>query len=173
MGSVIRVEISEEKQAEIRELVSQIVEEKAKEAYHQRDNRKENKRFFTGLMGEAALEQLLGVDIIDKEAGNSKKYNFPDIPGYDVGIKTVEYGKYPLIRKENTYPQIFCVLDPRHNGVVYVCGLATVDVLNTFQDDNLILDPNLRKEGWKTGFCGFHNLQTVESILDIEKYRRH
>lgn len=174
MGSVIKVSISEEKQAKIKELVSDIVDAKAKEDHHKIDNRKESKRFFTGLMGEAAVEEVLGMPIIDWTVGNSNKYHHPDIPGYKVGVKTVEYGKYPIIfKKNNYYPQIFCVLDPRQSGVVYVCGLATPDVLNTYQNDDFILDPNLRARGTKTAFCGFHNLKSVESILDIEKYRRN
>ena len=64
----------------------------------------------TGLLGELALEYTLGIKFIDWSIGKSADYHIPDIPGYKVGIKTVEYGKFPIIFKKNYYPQIICVV---------------------------------------------------------------
>lgn len=99
-------------------------------------------------------------------------YHVPDIPGYSVGIKTVEYGKFPLIFKKNDYPQIICILDPSHYGTVLVCGLATADVLNKYQDDDLILDSKLKARGTKTGFYGLEHLLHIESLNDIDPYKK-
>lgn len=171
MSTVVKVEIDEQKQEKIYKFVTELVQAKAKEQHHKQDNRKEFKRFFTGFMGEAALEELLDIPIIDWSIGDSSKYHVPDIPGYKVGVKTVEYGKYPIIFKNNWYPQIFCVLDPQEKGTVYVCGLGTKDVLNAYQSDDLILDPRLRSRGTKTGFNGFRHLLPVRSLEDLEKYK--
>ena len=72
--------------------VKRMAEAKAKESHHQQDGYNEEKRIMTGLLGELALEHVLGIKIIDWSIGKSKDYHNPDIPGYKVGIKTVEYG---------------------------------------------------------------------------------
>lgn len=144
---------------------------KAKEAHHKIDCFNEEKRIMTGLLGEKALEHVLGIDIIDYTIGNSKNYNVPDISQYNIGVKTVEYGKFPVIFKNNSYPQIICVVD-KSKKAVYVLGLATVDVLNKYQSEDLILSPYLRARGTKTGFYGLDKLIPIHSIEDILKYKQ-
>ena len=156
----------------IYDLVNDIVERKATEEHHKIDNQSEFKRFTTGFLGEAAIEKLFGINVIDWSIGDSKSYHVPDVPGYSVGIKTVEYGKFPIIFKNNYYPQIMCIRSIKEENVVAVCGLATKDILNTYQDDDLILDANLRARGTKTGFYGFGFLKPVNTILDIKEYKK-
>lgn len=151
--------------------VRRMAEAKAKEIHHQKDGYNEEKRIMTGLLGELALEHILGIKIIDWSIGKSKDYHTPDIPGYKVGIKTVEYGKFPIIFKKNYYPQIICVVK-KDNKAVYICGLGEVDVLNKYQDDDLVLSPNLRARGTKTGFYGLDKLKPVHSIDDISIYKK-
>lgn len=152
--------------------VSALTAKKAEEKHHIIDNRKETKRFTTGFLGEAALEKVLGIPIIDWTIGDSDSYHIPDVPGYKVGIKTVEYGKFPIVFKKNYYPQIICIVDTNKFGTVYVCGIASPDVLNKYQDDDLILDSKLKARGTKTGFYGFDYLEPVHSIVDIEMYKK-
>lgn len=151
--------------------VKRMADAKAKEEHHKKDGYNEEKRIFTGLLGELALEHLFGIKIIDWSIGKSKDYHTPDIPGYKVGIKTVEYGKFPIIFKKNYYPQIICVVK-KDEKAVYVCGLAEVEVLNKYQDEELILSPNLRARGTKTGFYGFDKLKPTHSIGAISKYKK-
>ena len=169
--SFVRVIISDEYLQRIKLLAESIVEAKLTEGHHKVDNSQELKRFTTGLMGEAALEKLLGINIIDWTVGNSNHYHHPDIPGYSIGIKTVEKGKFPIIFKSNHYPQIICIRADYRDDLVFVCGLATVNVLNSYQSDDLILDPKLRARGTKTGFWGFPYLSPVRSVDDIIRYK--
>ncbi len=172
METAIKIDIDDAFQKRITSFVEELIEAKKKEDHHKRDNQKEIKRFSTGYLGEAALEKLFDMPIIDWTIGDSSAYHVPDIPGYSVGIKTVEYGKFPIIFKKNFYPQIICVSDPKNYGTVLVCGLATQDVLNKYQSDDLILDPRLRARGTKTGFYGFEYLQHIESLADIEQFKK-
>ena len=154
--SFIRVFVDQEYVIRIKSFVKKIIEAKSKETHHKIDSLQEEKRFTTGFLGEAALEKLLGIPIIDWSIGNSDFYNNPDIPGYKVGIKTVERNKFPIIFKNNGYPQIICIKSIQRDDLVFVCGLATTKVLNEYQDDNLILDPNLldvlpRASPWESG----------------------
>ena len=151
--------------------VTKMANAKAKEEHHQQDGFNEEKRIMTGLLGELAIEHRLGIKIIDWSIGKSRDYHTPDIPGYKVGIKTVEYGKFPIIFKKNFYPQIICIVK-KDEKAVYVCGVADVDVLNKYQDDNLVLSPYLRARGTKTGFYGFDKLKPIRTIDDIAQYKK-
>lgn len=172
MKTAIRVQVEKDVVDRITKFVPELIQKKLDEGHHINDNRKEIKRFTTGYLGEAALEIVLGIPIIDWTIGDSAYYHKPDIPGYNVGIKTVEYDKFPVIFKNNNYYQIICIVDPTEIGTVYVCGIASPEVLNKYQDDDLILDPNLRARGTKTGFYGFDYLEPVHALADIEKYKK-
>jgi len=171
-GNFKRILIDREYISKIENFVAKIVAFKNKEDHHIVDSNKESKRFMTGFMGEAAIEKLFGIQIIDWTIGNSSYYHHPDIPGYNVGIKTVEKGKFPIIFKQNKYPQIICIRSDYRDDLVFVCGLATADVLNRCQSDTLVLDPRLQGRGTKTGFWGFNELTQVSSLDDIFEYRK-
>ncbi len=168
-SSFNRIDVEPAYVARIEAFVGELIRRKSTEAHHRMDHNQEVKRFTTGFLGEAALEQLFGFPIIDWSIDDSKLYHHPDVPGYRIGIKTVEFGKFPVIFKKNDYPQIICI---RYQNHVYVCGLATADVLNRYQNDDLIVDPRLRARGTKTGFYGFAHLQPVGCLADIAAYRR-
>lgn len=167
-----KVEIDREYIDRISTFVSKLIEKKSGEQHHVVDNRKESKRFTTGFLGEAALEKILRMPIIDWTIGDSDSYHVPDIPGYKIGIKTVEYGKFPVVFKKNYYPQIICIVDTLNIGTVYVCGIAMPDVLNKYQDDDLILDSKLRERGTKSGFYGFDYLKPITGVIDIEEFKK-
>lgn len=158
-GKFVKVIIPDETMEKIEKLSDEIICCKMKEKEHKIDNTNEKTRWMTGLVGEAACEIYYGLKIIEWSAGETLKYKHPDIQGLcigDVGIKTVEKGKFPIIYKENPYPQLFCIRT-KYNEVL-ICGLATKSILNRYQNDDLIIDPNLRKKGCKTGFYGFNYL---------------
>lgn len=178
----IRFEFTKQELLPIIELTKKIVAEKEKELNHQIDDLNTHKRFMTGLIGELAIERLLGINFIDYEQienqTHSKFFNSPDLQkaGLNLGVKTVEYGKVPLIPAHNTYSQIICIRDTPNS--VLVCGLATKEVLNVYQDEELVLSEKLKElndkkrsennlKNIKTGFFGFHKL--IDTKLVIEK----
>ena len=61
----IRVVIDASYVKKIHDFVSKLVLEKRKEKHHTIDSKNEVKRYLTGLLGEAALEQLLKIKIIE------------------------------------------------------------------------------------------------------------
>lgn len=152
----------------IDDFVRAVIERKSGEAHHIIDHGQEYKRFFTGMMGERAMEILFGVSFIDWSIGYSNDYNTADLRllGYNVGIKTVELHKFPIIHKVAHRPELINIR--RTEDTIILCGLATVDVLNEYQDDDLILSPALRRRGTKTGFYGFDKLQKVKTLSDID-----
>ena len=164
----IPLQVPDEKLGAIETFCLKVIEAKKSEQHHQSDPNQEFKRFYTGITGEAAIEELLGISFIDYTIGNSSAYHKSDLKsvGLNVGIKTVEFGKFPIIFKKSFYPEIIVIkADPIH----VVCGLALVEVLNKFQDDNLILSPYLKSRGTKTAFYGFSELIPFKSIDDLRK----
>ena len=161
------VELNEDEVKRIEKLTDDVVSRKHYEIHHKFDCRKEYNRFFNGFIGELAVEKLLGISVVDWSVGNSINYNKPDIRGYNVGVKTVEKGKFPIIFKDNYYSQIICIKCSRN--VVFVCGLATKETLNKYQSDDLIIDSRLREKGTKTGFYGFSHLINISSKNDLDK----
>lgn len=175
----IRVEFTKQELLPIIELTKKIVAEKQKEENYKIDGISTHKRFMTGLIGELAIERLLGINFIDYEQQenqtHSKYFNTPDLEraGYKVGVKTVEYGKVPLIPSYNNYSQIICIRDTPKS--VLICGVATPDILNTFQDESLVLSKKLKElndkkrsrnntKNIKTGFFGFNQLLSIDIL---------
>ena len=167
----IRIEISESQYKKVKDFAEEVIKLKEKETHYLKDNEKMKKRFMTGMIGESAVEKLLGIPIVDFTIGNSKDYNHPDIPNYNIGIKTVEYFKFPVVPIKNEVNQIICIKGIESDKEVYMCGLATTEVLNEYQDINLILDSNLRMRNVKTGFYGFDKLIKIKSLSDIKDYK--
>ncbi len=149
-------------------------EQKLKERSWQRDSGSMIKRLVTGILGELALEQYLGMEFVDWSIGKTVDYEKPDLSalGVDIGVKSVEFSelpnsidRFPIILKQNTYPQAFTFYKPLQK-TVFICGLATTDVLNTYQTAALVLSPALRAKGNKTAFYGFEQLLPPSSISE-------
>ena len=164
----VKVQIDAKKKKKIEDFIPVIIAAKQAENEHRFDCFNEEKRWRTGLYGEAALENLFGISIIDWTVGPSQQYGVPDVKGYKVGIKTVEAGAFPIIKKRNSYSQIICIKDGED---VLVCGIAEPDVLNNYQSEDLILSSRLKAKGYKTGFYGFDYLMDCKTIKDIERFK--
>ena len=154
----------------VNSFVRLVVKEKNKEEHYKSDNNSKFKRFYNGIIGEVAIEKLLGMEgkIIDWSVGNSNTYHKPDLSaiGLKVGIKTVEYGLFPVIFKISYYPEIINIVYKKK--YVYVCGIALKDTLNKYQSNSLIKDKNLKKRSTKTGFYGFQHLKQFSSIKELK-----
>lgn len=143
------------------------------EVVYQIDGAQLVERSVTGILAEYAvqtyLKSIINIDdFVDTRIGVSKAFDVPDIPQLNMGIKAVERGKIPVVpmKGNNSYPQIICIVDKKTEirPVVYICGIATPNVMDTYQSDELILDPNLRARAVKSGFYGFQYLESIDSL---------
>lgn len=149
------------------DFVKGVMSKKKKEKHHIQDPYNEAKRWRTGMGGELALEIFIDKKFADLSIGNSNDYHVPDLSklGLTVGIKTVELGKYPVIFKRSEKPEIIILkLDSERYCIL---GLATVEILNKYQDDDEILSPSLRSRGTKTGFVGLHSLKRFKNYEEL------
>lgn len=162
------VTVPEPKLQRLRDFVRDVQAAKRQEQHHQADPNNERKRFYTGMLGECAVEELLNVSFVDWSIGDSKAYHVGDLSsiGLNVGIKTVEHGSFPVIFTYPKRPEIICV---RMNETqVYVCGLATVAMLRQYQDSSLIKSPSLRNRGTKTCYYGFDQLKPFQNMNGLK-----
>ena len=165
-----RVELQREDLEKVQNFSRAKAAEKEKENLYQKDPHNIVKRARTGQLGEVAVEKLIQVAFVDYRIGKSSEFNTFDIPVYGIGVKAVEWGKFPLVQKKNSYPQIICVLGKATESgpvVVYVCGVATPTLLNTKSTEALVLDEDLRKRQAKVGFYGFAELSKLEGNIKL------
>lgn len=152
------------------DFVRSVMAKKKEEKHHIQDPYNEAKRWRTGMGGELALEIFINKKFADLSIGDSKDYHVPDLSalGLNIGIKTVELGKYPVIFKRSEKPEIIILkLDSTRYCIL---GLATVDILNKYQDDSVILSSSLKARGTKTGFVGLHSLKRFKTYEDLTEY---
>lgn len=151
----------------VREFAKQFQKAKSFEHLHQIDDEQEIKRYMTGFSAELALEKLLGVKILDTSLGKSENYNHADLKenGINVGIKCAHYGNYPVVFKKPYNAEIVTVL---RGNKVYVCGVASIQTMLDYADDNLILNAKFRARGVKSGFYGFDQLIPFANLDELK-----
>ena len=155
---------------------------KLKEGRFQMDHDRMTNRALTGFLGEAAVEVLLGTPVLDRGPDgrivveDSRKFHAADLSktGLDVGVKTVEWGKFPVVKRNVKRPQMIGFkMDER---TFLIGGYASMKVLREHQSSVYVINDNLRnKRTWdgqieKISFWGFHKLQQVRSLEDLRKH---
>jgi len=140
---------------------------KSTEQIHKIDNDQEIKRYMTGFSAELALEKMLGVKILDTTFGKSENYNHADLKGLgiNIGIKCAHYGNYPVVFKKPYNAEIITVL---RGDKVFVCGVASIQTMIDYCDDNLILNAKFRARGVKSGFYGFNQLLSFKDVDELK-----
>lgn len=171
-----KVTISEEKYAQLKKFVSLAIASKRNQPQYLKDPGSLEKRYYTGWGGECAVAQFLGVDTVDFSIGNSIDYDVPDLihAGFEVGVKTVSVGDFPLLRKPSpsttNTPQIIVMKEDMYN--YYICGLATYDVVNNvaFFKEALVRSKKVRDLGIKSAFYRF-DLLTPLSLKALSPFK--
>lgn len=167
------VQITKEMEDEANKFCEKIIVEKIKENCYKTDHQKLKKRYMTGILAEMAVLTQIGYSYQDAELdiGDSTAYSHSDLQKigfFHTGIKCVSAAnKYPIIYKQNKENQIICILKDKY---VDICGIATIDLLNNCQSDDYIIDPLLRKKGYKTAFTGLSQLIpfSLEKLIELE-----
>jgi hypothetical protein len=167
----IKISFSDKELVQLNTFVDGIIKEKIKEKHYQVDDGSLRKRFYTGFLGEMAVSLIFEKNTVDWAIGNSKIFNKADLSslGKDIGIKTVEWGKFPIIHKNPKRPEIINIRD---GNSIYVCGIASVENMKNNSTDDLILSDQLRQRNVKTGFYGFDDLKYLPKERVIQKLNR-
>ena len=162
-----KVSLSVDKDVQIRSFVKQVIEKKRAEGgQYFKDPNSLAKRYYTGWGGECAVEKYIGKPFVDFSIGDSHDYYVPDLrsAGYEVGVKTVNLGDFPLLRKptpsSSNTPQIIVIRET--NLDYYICGLATYDVVNDPSNFSqlLVKSRGVLEVGAKSAFYRFDLLSS-------------
>lgn len=168
LDSYPKVSLSTNKDAQIRSFVKRVIEKKRSEGgQYFNDPESLAKRYYTGWGGECAVEQHIGKTFVDFSIGESHDYYVPDLrsAGYEVGVKTVSMGDFPLLRKptpsSSNTPQIIVIRDS--NLDFYICGLATYEVVNNPSNFSqlLVRSRGVLEVGVKSAFYRFDLLDPL------------
>ena len=165
----ILIELEDREVERIEDFCDRVIEAKIKESQYDRDYTSMRKRFYTGTAGELAVEKYLETQgVVDWTIGDSKLYHKADLTsiGVDAGVKTVEFGMFPIVFKESYSPEIICILWKKK--WVYICGIASPYVLDNHQDINLVLDQRLKDKGTKSAFWGFNQLKQFKNLVQLK-----
>lgn len=163
------VTLTENNTKRLDEFVKNVMVKKKNESHHVVDSFNEAKRWRTGTGGEMALGQYIGKDFVDLTVGDSNDYHVPDLSsiGLNVGIKTVELGKYPIIFKRSEKPEIIIIrIDDEKFCIL---GVASPEDLNKYQSDDEILSPSLKARGTKTAFTGLYKIKPFSNYEELIK----
>lgn len=136
-------------------------------------------RWFVGLVGEYAVSKvLLNWGLISEmpsfklQEGFSANYDTADLLkcGFNLGCKTSTMGRCTKVKEICKYSEVICVYD-KYQNVVYICGIASTEVLGRYSDLDLIEDEIVRRKAGtvcgKTGFNRYDKLIpfTKENVL--------
>lgn len=138
-------------------------------------------RWFTGLVGEYAVAKVLKEwSLIDKftlniKVGMSYDFNVPDFleQGFNIGCKTAVLGRVVKVKERPQGSEIICVYD-NLNHDVYICGIATREILEKYSDLDLIEDIEIKsKAGTPTGKTGFYRFDKLLPFTEdmLSKYK--
>lgn len=121
--------------------------------------------FSNKILGICAIEKLFEIELIDWSNIQPKRF-IPKIslPEIDVDVVSCGNGKFPVINKINTKPAIITI--NMSDDYIWVCGLASAEVLNRFQNDKLV--GGVMNSNLKTAFVGFDELIQIKSVDDLK-----
>lgn len=149
----VKVSLSSEKMKEINKFSSRI-------AVKSKDG-----GCICSMMGTAAVEEVLKMPISNIMMDNShEKLMKPLVLKHNIGIKCAKIGQFPVVFKNTDSAQIICLADAEE-GCVYVCGVATPEIINKYSDDSLLPDI-VRVRNVKTMFYGFSHLLPISVLTD-------
>lgn len=180
---IVEIPLTDEMIAEAKDFCQRIVAAKKKEKLHKKDGNYEWRRWFTGTLGEMALEKFLGVSFRDKTitVGSSYKHDVPDLSpiGLEVGVKSFRVGNFPLVnrskfdletkKRKKLYGQVFIGIS-EEKKTAYLLGIAFDEQLyvNEINRDNerYVKDTNALLR--KTAFTYFDHLYTFGSLKKLQ-----
>ena len=122
------------------------------------------KKFSRKVSGVIAIEKLLNIKFLDWHKINPATYQpIINFEGKKIEVVTFHMQTFPKIAINNKTPNIFVMQADKRK--FSVCGFASTEILNKYQDINL-MDDYLAKN--TTAFYGFKYLIKVTNVNDLK-----
>jgi hypothetical protein len=144
---------------------------KSKDNRYVSDIRNMTKRICTDAYSEVMMYYFTDCRFIPNfTIGQSKKYNIPDFDhiGLNLGLKTSDVKNPHLIQKPHNvkYDELLSHIEFNEESIRYtILGVATVDVMREYGDENLVISPTARP--YKNGFNRYDLLQKVYCFSNL------
>lgn len=124
-------------------------------------------KFTEKIVGIIVLEKKLKVNYINWETLNPIYFQ-PKIvvKNTEIDIITCAYGTFPIINRINNNPAIIFIKKDKRD--IWICGFADRQVLNNNTSDKYLSGALMRERDDQTAFIGFTNLQSFETLQDLE-----
>jgi hypothetical protein len=117
------------------------------------------------LCGEAALEQFLGINVVNYNLTEKGWYNSKGLNQGKVLIKVFPQGTFPIIYQHNTKPMVFVMqMDSRNYRI---CGYAKTQVLNSYKSVQMVPKTEYDFDR-KACFYGFDELKDFTEMDVLE-----
>ncbi|WP_047246932.1 hypothetical protein [Maribacter thermophilus] len=118
--------------------------------------------------GVIALGNLLKIDLVNWDEIEPRNYEaIVSIEGKLIDVINFEYGEFPVIDKKSSKPAIFACKRDKQN--IWICGYASIEILDNNQDDKYIKGVMTRNIESKTTFTGFNKLKYFSNIEELKE----
>jgi len=124
--------------------------------------------FSVKVKGAIALEKFLEIELIDWDnlTPNNYSSNLSKI-GLEIDIISSDNGSFPIVERNSVRPAIIINIVGTNN--LWICGYASVDVLNNNQSDRFY--SGMMNRETKTAFIGYDKLVKFKSIQELFKLK--
>jgi hypothetical protein len=119
-------------------------------------------------------------DVLDIGIGRVKSYTEPDLryAGLPFGVKSSKIGNAPMVYPDHKQDEIICAAKPYYGKQneetgeyiitkiwkIYICGIATAEVIRKYQSPDYILNKNTEQSKVKNGFYGYDYLEPLKDL---------
>lgn len=167
---------------EFSQKVADVKVEEGHREYSDKDKTYLFNNFVVGVCCEYAALRFIDKEyLLDLGIGRVRDFNLADLrfAGLDIGVKASKIGNAPLVYKNPKRDEIICCCTPKFRkdeydcwivdniSSVYICGLATVEVLKKYQDINFLIDKESSQASYKSGFYGYSHLKSPQELKKI------
>jgi hypothetical protein len=164
-----RLELTKEEIELVEYTATKIADAKRIEKGYLVDSGSLTKRWTTGLGGEVVLGNYLNQQIMDQTVGPSTEYDIGDLKkiGLNIGVKSVEYGKFPLVHVNPVRPEIVLIKHPEKYKYM-ICGLYTPFIMKTYSSRDFVVDERVRDT--KSAFYGIPFYKRFNNLNDLKNH---
>ncbi len=118
-------------------------------------------------------------DVLDIGIGRVKSFIEPDLryAGLPFGVKTAKIGNPQMVYPDHKQDEIICNAKPYYGKTaetgehiitriwkIYICGIATAEVIRKYQSPDYILNQNIKQSEIKNGFYGYDYLEPLTDL---------
>lgn len=181
------IPITKEEYKKLDEFAWKVAEAKKKEnifCYRDKSLTSLHNTFIVGICSELAVLKFIGkgIECLDLGIGRVGNFTKADLryAGLKYGVKSSNIGNAVLVYDNHKDDEIICAVQSEKRNIegkqtitniekVYICGLATAEMLNEYSSKDYVIVQNREQAIRKKGFCEYDVLispQELKYLID-------